>query len=228
MELTYNYGVGTYKMGNDFMGIFLQSSEAIEKGKLFGWLSTVENDYHVMEAPGGYKFYILDRPQPKDKDPVMKVQLACENLDRSINYWRQLCQMNVYSQSSNHCELGYGDEQCKLEFMCINKPVDHAKGFGRIAFSCPSAELPDIEKVMKEKKNTILTPLLSLDTPGKATVHVVILADPDGHEVCFVGDEAFRELSVVDAKANSLLEGAIATDKSDEWFARKGLSKIEG
>ena len=31
---------------------------------------------------------------------------------------------------------------------------------------------------MKEAKQTILTPLLSLDTPGKATVKVVILADP--------------------------------------------------
>ena len=26
---------------------------------------------------------------------------------------------------------------------------------------------------------------------------VVILADPDGQEICFVGDEAFRELSQV-------------------------------
>ena len=31
---------------------------------------------------------------------------------------------------------------------------------------------------MKETNNTILTPLVSLDTPGKATVEVVILADP--------------------------------------------------
>lgn len=31
---------------------------------------------------------------------------------------------------------------------------------------------------MKEAEQTLLTPLLSLDTPGKATVQVVILADP--------------------------------------------------
>jgi len=30
---------------------------------------------------------------------------------------------------------------------------------------------------MKDKNQTILTPLVSLDTPGKATVDVVILAD---------------------------------------------------
>ena len=38
---------------------------------------------------------------------------------------------------------------------------------------------------------TVLTPLVSLDTPGKATVQVVILADPDGHEVlCGRGQHA--------------------------------------
>lgn len=31
---------------------------------------------------------------------------------------------------------------------------------------------------MKKEKHKILTPLVSLDTPGKATVEVVILADP--------------------------------------------------
>jgi len=31
---------------------------------------------------------------------------------------------------------------------------------------------------MKETGNTILTPLVNLDTPGKATVEVIILADP--------------------------------------------------
>lgn len=31
---------------------------------------------------------------------------------------------------------------------------------------------------MKKENEKILTPLVSLDTPGKATVEVVILADP--------------------------------------------------
>ena len=35
---------------------------------------------------------------------------------------------------------------------------------------------------------------LSLDTLGKATVQVIILPNPDGHEICFVGDEAFWKL----------------------------------
>jgi len=37
---------------------------------------------------------------------------------------------------------------------------------------------------MKETNNVILTPLVSLDTPGKATVEVVILADPVRYSCC--------------------------------------------
>ena len=37
---------------------------------------------------------------------------------------------------------------------------------------------------MKEAEQTLLTPLLSLDTPGKATVQVVILADPVSSGMC--------------------------------------------
>ena len=39
---------------------------------------------------------------------------------------------------------------------------------------------------MKEAEQTVLTPLVSLDTPGKATVQVVILADPVSLLVCSV------------------------------------------
>ena len=65
-----------------------------------------------------------------------------------------------------------------LLFLFIGGAVDHCKAFGRIAFACPSTQLPSIESRVKEAEGTILTPLVSLDTPGKATVQVVILADP--------------------------------------------------
>jgi hypothetical protein len=60
-----------------------------------------------------------------------------------------------------------------------------------------------------------------LDTPGKTTVLVVILQDPDGHEICFVGDIGFRDLSRVDSEASRLLAEAMAGDKSDEWETKR-------
>lgn len=66
--------------------------------------------------------------------------------------------------------------------------------------------------MIKKTNNTILTPLITLDTPGKATVRVIILADPDGHEICFVDDEGFRELSKVEDDGNEQLDKYIGKD----------------
>lgn len=94
--------------------------------------------------------------------------------------------------------------------------MDHAKAYGRIAFSCPHEQQPDIDKKIKEAQQKILTPLITLDTPGKASVRVIILADPDGHEICFVDDEGFRQLSQFDPEGDKLLNRYIQLDKSRE------------
>ncbi|XP_067864529.1 glyoxalase domain-containing protein 4 isoform X1 [Heptranchias perlo] len=226
-ELTYNYGVGDYRLGNDFLGITLQSSEAISNAKNQGWtLTEATEGVFVTEAPGGYKFFLVDKEQPQT-DPVQKVTLAVSDLQRSINYWSNLLGMKVYEKNDamKQALLGYADDQCKLELQDIGCPIDHGTAYGRIAFSCPREQLPGIETQMKEENQKILTPLVSLDTPGKATVEVVILADPDGHEICLVGDSAFRELSRMDPEGRKLLDNAMAADKSNEWFAKHQKQK---
>ncbi|XP_002741004.1 glyoxalase domain-containing protein 4-like [Saccoglossus kowalevskii] len=226
VELTYNYGVGQYKLGNDFMGITVQSSQAIQNAKRLNWpIEDAGSGKFVVEAPGGYKFYLLDQEQPVT-DPVKKVALSCSSLSTSVDYWSRLCGMSLFEKNDKQATLGFGDEQCKLELHGLGgEKVDHASAFGRIAFSCPRTELACIETLMTENDQTIVTPLVSLDTPGKATVEVVILADPDSHEICFVGDEAFRELSQVDPKGDQLLTEALEADKSDEWYAKHNKQK---
>ncbi|XP_036196814.1 glyoxalase domain-containing protein 4 isoform X1 [Myotis myotis] len=222
-ELTYNYGIKDYKLGNDFKGITVASSQAVSNARELKWpLTELAEGVFETEAPGGYKFY-LQNQSPPQSDPVLKVTLAVSDLQKSLNYWSNLLGMKIYekNEEKQRALLGYADNQCKLELQGIKGAVDHAAAFGRIAFSCPQKELPDLEDLMKREKQKILTPLVSLDTPGKATVQVVILADPDGHEICFVGDEAFRELSKMDPTGNQLLDDAMAADKSDEWFAKR-------
>lgn len=53
-------------------------------------------------------------------------------------------------------------------------------------------------------------------------VSLPLILQQDGHEICFVGDEGFRELSQVDPKGDELLDEALEKDKSDEWFAKQG------
>ncbi|XP_062816745.1 glyoxalase domain-containing protein 4 isoform X2 [Anolis carolinensis] len=226
-ELTYNYGVGRYRLGNDFLGMTIASSQAVNNAKRLQWpINEISSGFYETEAPGGYKFFLEEKESSK-KDPVMKVALAVSNLAKSRVFWSELLGMKVYEEDKGQQRvlLGFQDDQCKLELQGIGQTVDHGSAFGRIAFSCPKKQLPDIEALMKKENQKILTPLLSLETPGKATVQVVILADPDGHEICFVGDEAFRELSQVDPKGEALLDENMAADKSQEWFAKHNIPK---
>ncbi|CAG5122621.1 unnamed protein product [Candidula unifasciata] len=223
IELTYNYGIGSYKLGNDFLGITIHSNTIVDRAQQCGYPFTTEKDVSILTSPDGYKFNIINKAA--QGDPVKQISLASSNLTQSVDYWSRLCGMTIYNQDAKSAILGYDENQCKLELVDIGQKVDHATAFGRVAFACPGAELPSLEEKMRSENQTILTPLVSLDTPGKATVQVVILADPDGHEICFVGAEAFKELSQVDPAADDLLQKAIDADKSDEWFAKKGKSK---
>lgn len=90
--------------------------------------------------------------------------------------------------------------------------MDRGTAFGRTVFAVPFASQPYLNDRIKATKNTILHELLSLDTPDKATVRVLVLADPDGHELCFVDEEGFSALSEPDENSAADFDKFIAED----------------
>ncbi len=66
-ELTYNYGVSTYKLGNDFLGLTIKSSQVLANAKSQDWPVHDDNGTAYLEMPGGYRFYVLDEEQPIDR-----------------------------------------------------------------------------------------------------------------------------------------------------------------
>ena len=77
IELTYNYNISSYKLGNDFQGITIQSRESLARARMVGWPVKVEEGRSVLEAPGGYKFFIVDQSQPKYYTRYGYWSLAC-------------------------------------------------------------------------------------------------------------------------------------------------------
>lgn len=76
----------------------------------------------------------------------------------------------------------------------VGTPVDHGLASGRIAFACDL--VPPIHEVAAAASSgTVITPPLTLPTPGKADVVVTILGDPDGYEICYVEAVAFYQLA---------------------------------
>lgn len=63
IELTYNYGIKNYEVGNDFQGITIRSKNVIERAKKNNWPITEENGVSVLQAPGGYKYYVINETE---------------------------------------------------------------------------------------------------------------------------------------------------------------------
>lgn len=200
-ELTYNYAIGSYKLGNDFMGFTIESDKAVENIKN-GPLAFTETSAGELEvcAPGGYKFIV--KP---GCNKITKVSLAVSNIQKSIEYYRNHLGLNIYMQSCTTVILGYASDQCKIELIQIDDAVDHGKAYGRLVLSCPYEDQPKIRKVIKEANETILSDMSDLNTSGKPSVRVLILSDPDGYEICFVSDESYRVISQMDPNAHSSL-----------------------
>lgn len=208
LELTYNYGVGGYKLGNDLVGIQIESKAAYQKvlKNEQNWIFMHKDpETLVISSPANYLFEI--RNPEHEQDLITKVALSSSNLSKSRQYWHELLGMKVLEESDRSLKLAYDPKEARLELVGTNgREVKRETAYGRMAFACAEDALTPLQEKVLEQKQTVLTKLVSLDTPGKATVQVVILADPDGHEICFVGEKGFSDLSQVDPKANELLE----------------------
>lgn len=131
--------------------------------------------------------------------------MSSSNFQKTIAYWKNILELKIFNQTEKSVLLGYDENQTKIEFidignLCINNimillyilissnktynfiwlgtEINHAAAYGRIAFSIPYAEQPEIQKKIKDNGYKILTDLITLDTPGKTSVRVIILADP--------------------------------------------------
>lgn len=51
-------------------------------------------------------------------------------------------------------------------------PLTRGTAYGRVAFSCPAEQLQSVQEEVAAAGFTVQTPLVSLDTPGKARVQV--------------------------------------------------------
>lgn len=170
VELTYNYGVTNYHLGNDFGGITIRSSAVIERAKAANYPTTMENGKHILLAPGGYRFLIINENQPTDRDPVVQVTLNVSDLPKSVYYWNSTLQMKLVVQTDNSGVLTYGENQARLQLNKISEPLNRAKSYGRIAFAVPGEVQPQIQETIKKNSWPILTDLIKLATPGKASV----------------------------------------------------------
>ena len=243
LELTYTYGIKSYDLGY----IKIKSRSAYNTLADQGLGRQIEmRTIEVKSSGEGYRFRVVGEDPAPDVGPISSVCLHVTDIKKSLAFWVDTLGFLEIDRgdlegpnngNSSGFESGGGggnDDEIFVTLSCAatsatlrlvqlthGEKLHRGTGYGRLALACPTQELEQIQENIKAAGFEVKTPLVSLDTPGKATVYVVIVADPDGHEVCLVGDEAFRKLSKEDEEAPQLLGEAIAKDSSKEWFEKK-------
>lgn len=74
IELTYNYGIKEYETGNDFRAITIRSKDIIERARTNNWPIHEEDGKFVVQAPGGYKYHIINEQRPTSGGKIFILQ----------------------------------------------------------------------------------------------------------------------------------------------------------
>jgi lactoylglutathione lyase len=131
MELTENFGVSSYDIGEGFghFGVALPSAQAVfdtvdaikakggkvtrEAGAVKGGKTTIA----FVQDPSGYSWELIGRENPEPpREPLAQVMLRVGDLDRSIKFYTEALGMRLLRTRENEqykytlAFLGYDDE----------------------------------------------------------------------------------------------------------------------
>ena len=238
-ELTYNYGIDSYASGNDVQYFAVAMPEAVPRAQAFGYGVEYAGGMPVIKGPDNFRYKIVE-PSAGRAERILAVGLRSTDLAATKQYWCDVLGMTVFPTPAG-CDaghkssltVGWAAEQTHLQFIDVgdSAPMDHALASGRIANSC-RAVYPFYEAAEASGKGSIMNKPITLPTPGKADVVVTILADPDGYEICFVGDIGFYDLAKPlydkvnwELRATRGGDGA-APPKPDQKHQAKGLRAV--
>ncbi|MED6205407.1 hypothetical protein PIB30_017219 [Stylosanthes scabra] len=205
VELTYNYGVDKYDIGNGFghFGVVVEdAAKAVDLIKVKGGKVTKEpgpvKDGSTVTAfiqdPDGYEFELLERGLTSE--PLCQVSLCVGDLDRAVVFYQKAIGMQILHRKDNPeqkntvATMGYGpeDKNTVLE-LTYNYGVtnyDKGNGYGQIAIGTndvyKSAEAIQLcgGKIIREPG-----PLPGINTK------IAVCLDPDGWKLAFVDNADF-------------------------------------
>ncbi|XP_010535979.1 PREDICTED: probable lactoylglutathione lyase, chloroplastic isoform X1 [Tarenaya hassleriana] len=205
IELTYNYGVDNYDIGDGFghFGIAVEDvAKTVELIKAKGGKVTREPGavkggktvIAFIEDPDGYKFELLERgPTP---EPLCQVMLRVGDLNRSINFFEKAFGMELLRTRDNPdykytiAMMGYGpeDKSAVLELTYNYGVTEYAKGnaYAQIAIGTDDVyKTAEAIKLCGGKITREPGPLPGINTKITACL------DPDGWKTVFVDNIDF-------------------------------------
>ncbi|OUC39805.1 glyoxalase family protein [Trichinella nativa] len=211
IEVVYNYGVTKYDLGTYFGAFTIKSHDVYESARD---KSRADGEFVCRRDCNGYLFCIFNTPKDSYQDPFCKLALNVKNIKKSVAYYSKFDEATVEYASPTSATFHFPDSDFDLELVELrDQAFLSGSGCGRLAFAVPTDLLLHYQEKFSSTEGKILNNITSLETPGKATVEVLILADPDGHEICIVGREGFMQLCAMDPKGAELFNNAIQEER---------------
>lgn len=201
LELTYNYGVDSYDLGNQF-GHFAVAVDDVYKavdsikaagGKVTRDAGPVKggtSEIAFVEDPTGYKWELIQR-KPVPKDPILHVMLRVTDLDKSIQYYTEALGMKLIRKRDNETGrytlafLGYAEdtESVLIELTYNWDPKEYSKGNGYAQIAISTTDVYKTQEQIKAAGGKITKEAGPL--PGLGT-KILATTDPDGWKYVFV------------------------------------------
>lgn len=206
MELTYNYGVDSYDLGEGFGHFGIATPDAykmVEAVKAKGGRVTREPGptkggktvIAFVEDPTGYKFELIQR-QTEIPEPLAQVMLRVGDLDRSIKYYTEVLGMRLLRTRDNPeykytlAFLGYGPEESSTVFeLTYNYGKDsYTKGNAYAQVAISTQDVYKTGDQIKAAGGTVTRE--PGPVPGIGT-KILACTDPDGYKIVLVDNEDF-------------------------------------
>ncbi|WIA43753.1 hypothetical protein OEZ86_010179 [Tetradesmus obliquus] len=207
IELTYNYGVDSYDIGEGFghFGVALPDVyAAADKIKAAGGTITreagpVKGGSTVIafaKDPTGYMWELIQRKETQE--PLCQVMLRVGDLQRSIDYFTKVLGMkllrtrDVPDYKYTLAFLGYGPEEdnCVLELTYNYGKTEYAKGNAYAQVALSTKDVYKTAEQIRAAGGAISRepgPVPGIGTKIMATI------DPDGYKWVFVDEEDFNK-----------------------------------
>ncbi|AQK69843.1 putative lactoylglutathione lyase chloroplastic [Zea mays] len=210
VELTYNYGVDKYDIGEGF-GHFGIAVEDVAKtvelirakaGKVIREAGPVKGGETVIafvEDPDGYKFEIIERPGTPE--PLCQVMLRVGDLDRAISFYEKACGMELLRKRDSPeykytvAMMGYGpeDKDAVLELTYNYGVTEYAKGNAYAQIKQIAIGTDDVYRTAEAAK---LSGGQVVREPGPLpgiNTKITAILDPDGWKLVFVDNMDFAK-----------------------------------
>uniref|UniRef100_A0A7S2UYR5 VOC domain-containing protein n=1 Tax=Fibrocapsa japonica TaxID=94617 RepID=A0A7S2UYR5_9STRA len=201
LELTYNYGIDSYEAGDDYRYIAVNSKCLKADPEELGYPVTKdEAGNRLVASPDGYKYLLVDAENQPEEEPFLFASIHVADLKKAVEFHRDILGATVLEAKDVPGALGTpnsavicfdknpGPRDVKLELVELGSEVNHALAPGRFATETEDGAPDYIAEKVKAVGGTILHGPIKLQPHGE---EVVIVADPDGHEYCFVDSRGY-------------------------------------